>query len=234
MTSDPSVLGSPAPALRRSAVSDALWKSYRWMALGLAVSGVVALGVASSPTLLGALLGNRWLFLALMLVQFGLVAGFSAVARRASTAAAAAMFFAYAALTGVTLSTLLLVYTASSIATTFFVTAGSFAALSAYGALTTRDLSGVGRFALFALVGVLLVMLVNLFVRSSGLEFLVTLVGVVLFAALTAYDTQRLEELFAQGGTSGNLPLLGALTLYLDFLNLFLVLLRLTGNRRRG
>ena len=143
------------------------------------------------------------------------------------------MFFAYAALTGVTFSTLFLVYTASSIAATFFVTAGAFAGLSVFGAATKRDLSAIGRFGLFALIGVILASLVNMFLRSSGLDWLITVVGVLLFAGLTAYDTQRLKELFRSSGTVANLPLVGALTLYLDFINMFLFLLRILGDRRR-
>lgn len=219
--------------VRSSKASDALWGTYRWMSLGLATTGFVALAVVSSPAALGALLGNPILFYGLMFAQLGLVVAFSAMAMRVSTAAAAAMFFAYAALTGVTFSTLFLVYTASSIAATFFVTAGAFAGLSIFGAITKRDLSGIGRFALFALIGVVLASLVNLFLHSTGLSFAITVIGVVLFAGLTAYDTQRLKALFASGDAHGNLPLVGALTLYLDFINMFLFLLRLLGDRRR-
>jgi FtsH-binding integral membrane protein len=223
----------PIAAARESSVTDALWVTYRWMTLGLATTGVVALGVAHSPALVEALLQNRILFYGLMFAQLGLVVAFSSLAVRVSTGAAALMFFAYAALTGVTFSTLFLVYTASSIAGTFFVTAGAFAGLSLFGAVTKRDLSAVGRFALFAIIGVIIASLVNMFLRSSGLDWLITVVGVVLFAGLTAYDTQRLKELFRNSGTVGNLPLVGALTLYLDFINMFLFLLRILGNRRR-
>jgi uncharacterized protein len=220
-------------ARSESSVSDALWVTYRWMTLGLATTGAVALGVAHSPALVEALLQNRVLFYGLLFAQLGLVMAFSSMAVRVSTAAAAAMFFAYAALTGVTFSTLFLVYTASSIAGTFFVTAGAFAGLSVFGAATKRDLSAVGRFGLFAIIGVILASLVNMLLRSSGLDWLITVVGVLLFAALTAYDTQRLKELFRSNGSVANLPLVGALTLYLDFINMFLFLLRILGDRRR-
>jgi uncharacterized protein len=220
-------------AAPREGVSDALWVTYRWMTLGLATTGVVALGVAHSPSLVETLLQNRILFYGILFAQIGLVMAFSSMAMRVSTGAAALMFFAYAALTGVTFSTLFLVYTASSIAATFFVTAGAFAGLSVFGAVTRRDLSAVGRFGLFALIGVILASLVNMFLRSSGLDWLITVVGVLLFAALTAYDTQRLKELFRSSPMSANLPLVGALTLYLDFINMFLFLLRILGNRRR-
>jgi FtsH-binding integral membrane protein len=221
-------------AATRDRASDALWVTYRWMTLGLATTGFVALFVAHSPGALELLLGNRILFYALLFGQLGLVVALSAVAARVSTAVAASMFFAYAALTGVTFSTLFLVYTASSIAATFFVTAGAFAGLSLFGMATQRDLSAMGRFGVFALIGVILASVVNMFLRSSGLEWLITVAGVLLFAGLTAYDTQRLKELFRRGETSANLPLVGALTLYLDFINMFLFLLRLVGDRRRS
>ncbi len=217
----------------RDSVSDALWVTYRWMTLGLATTGVVALGVAHSPGIVEGLLQNRILFYGLLFAQLGLVVAFSSLATRVSSAAAALMFFAYAALTGVTFSTLFLIYTASSIASTFFVTAGAFAGLSVFGAATKRDLSAVGRFGLFALIGVILASVVNMFLRSSGLDWLITVVGVLLFAALTAYDTQKLKEMFRSNASVANLPLVGALTLYLDFINMFLFLLRILGNRRR-
>jgi FtsH-binding integral membrane protein len=205
------------------------------MTLGLAVTGLVAMGVASSPSLIQTLVGNRILFFGLLIGQVGLVVAFSSMATRVSAAAAGLMFFSYAALTGVTFATLFLVYTATSIATTFFVTAGAFGGLSAFGAVTRRDLSGFGRFAIFALVGIVLASVVNMFVRSSGLDWIVSVVGVVLFAGLTAYDTQRIKAMMLQADSgANNLPLIGALTLYLDFINMFLFLLRFMGDRRRN
>jgi FtsH-binding integral membrane protein len=213
-------------------ISDSLWIAYRWMSLGLATTGAVALVVAHSPQLLDLLVGNRLVFYALIFGQLGLVVAFSSMALRVSTAAAAAMFFVYAALTGVTFSTLFLVYTASSIASTFFVTAGAFAGLSFFGAVTHRDLSAIGRFGMFALIGIILAQFANMFFHSAGLESLLTFGGVILFAGLTAYDTQRLKYMFSQANGNANMPLLGALTLYLDFINMFLFLLRMTGDRR--
>jgi uncharacterized protein len=219
--------------ITRDRVSDALWVTYRWMSLGLATTGLVAIAVAHSPAALALLVGNRIVFYALLFGQLGIVVALSSVATRLSTGAAALMFFAYAALTGVTFSTLFLVYTASSIAATFFVTAGSFGALSFYGTATRRDLSAIGRFGFFALIGIILASIVNMFLHSTGLEWLITFVGVLLFAGLTAYDTQRLKALFESGEASANWPILGALTLYLDFINMFLFLLRIMGDRRR-
>lgn len=224
--------GAIARPARQALVSDALWATYRWMAAGLGVTGLVALFVASSPAALEIVLGNRLVFFGLIIAQLGLVVSFSHAAARASTKAVAAMFFAYAALTGATLSVIFLVYTAASIASVFFVTAGSFAGLSIVGLVTKRDLSPIGRFAIFALIGVILASLANLFLASSGLSFLISIVGVVLFAGLTAYDTQKLKHMFESGEVHANMPLVGALTLYLDFINMFLFLLRLFGRRR--
>lgn len=212
--------------------TEALWVTYRWMTLGLATTGLVALGVASSRDALELILGNRLVFFGLIIAQLGLVVSFGAAARRASTAVVAAMFFAYAALTGVTFSTLFLLYTASSIGGVFLVTAGAFAGLSAVGFFTKSDLSVIGRFAIFAIVGLILASVVNFFLQSSGLHWLVSIAGVLIFGALTAYDTQKLKHLFASGEVHANMPLVGALTLYLDFVNMFLFLLRLFGRRR--
>jgi FtsH-binding integral membrane protein len=217
---------------RAELVSDPLWKTYRWMTLGLALTGVVALGVASWPAALATLAGNPILFFGLIIAQLAVVVAFSAAAFRVSTPVAAAMFFGYAALTGVTFSLLFLVYTASSIATVFFVTAGAFAGLSVVAVSLKNDLSAIGRFAIFALVGLILAMVVNIFLQSAPLQFVVSIVGVLLFGALTAYDTQKLKNLFASGEVHANAPLVGALTLYLDFVNMFLFLLRLFGGRR--
>ena len=224
---------APALGTTQDRASDALWVTYRWMTLGLATTGVIAFVVAHTPSILELILGNRVVFYALLFGQLGLVVALSSMAARVSTAVAASMFFAYAALTGVTFSTLFLVYTASSIAATFFISAGAFAGLSLFGLVTRRDLSAIGRFGVFALIGVIIASVVNMFLHSSGLDWLISVIGVVLFGALTAYDTQRLRDLFERGSTHANLPLIGALTLYLDFINLFLFLLRILGNRRR-
>jgi FtsH-binding integral membrane protein len=202
------------------------------MAAGLGVTGLVAMLVASSPAALEIILGNRVVFYLLLIAQLGLVFTFNRAAVRASTAAVAGMFFAYAALTGATLSVIFLVYTAASIASVFFVTAGAFAGLSLVGLVTKTDLSAIGRFAIFALIGVILASVVNIFLHSSGLGLLISIVGVLLFAALTAYDTQKLKETFASGEVHANMPLVGALMLYLDFINMFLFLLQLFGRRR--
>jgi FtsH-binding integral membrane protein len=211
--------------------SDILWVTYRWMSVGLAMTGLVAWLVSQSPAALGLILGNRIAFYALLAAELALVFAFSSVARRASTAVAAAMFFAYAALNGLTFSAIFVVYTSASIASTFAVSAGAFVGLSLFGAVTHRDLSGVGRFAVFAVIGLIIATVVNIVLASAPLLWVTTFAGVAIFAALTAYDTQKLKALYAEGNT-GNLALVGALALYLDFINMFLFLLRLFGRRR--
>jgi FtsH-binding integral membrane protein len=218
-------------AVQAESANDILWITYRWMSLGLAITGLVAWLVSSSPAAVEVVVGNRMVFWGLFIAQLGLVATFSSVAARASAAVTAAMFFAYAALTGLTFSVIFLVYTSSSIASTFVVTGGTFAGLSVFGAVTKRDLSGVGRFALFALIGLILASLANLFFASSALTWVTTFAGILIFAALTSYDTQKLKTLY-MNGAGGNLALRGALTLYLDFINMFLFLLRIVGRRK--
>jgi FtsH-binding integral membrane protein len=213
-------------------VNDLLWVTYRWMSVGLAITGMVAWLVSHSPGAIELFVQNRIVFYGLFFAQIGLVMAFSAAVTRVSTAAAAAMFFGYAAITGLTFSTIFLVFTASSIASTFFITAGTFAGLSVYGAVTKRNLSVVGRFAMFAIIGLIIASVVNIFLASSALMWLTTFAGIGIFAALTAYDTQQLKEMFAAEGDTNNLPLRGALKLYLDFINMFLFLLNLFGRRR--
>jgi uncharacterized protein len=222
----------PLVAASGESANDILWTTYRWMSVGLAITGLVAWLVSQSPAALAMVVENRIVFYGLMFAQLGLVMTFSSVAGRVSTAAAAGMFFGYAALTGLTFSVLFVVYTSSSIATTFLVTSGAFAGLSVFGAVTKRDLSAIGRFALFAVIGLIIASVVNMFVASTALQWITTFAGVLIFAALTAYDTQKLKDMYAEHGSAGNLALRGALVLYLDFINMFVFLLRLFGRRR--
>jgi FtsH-binding integral membrane protein len=211
-----------------------LRKVYAYMAAGLFATAVTATAVASSETLLELIVGNRIVFYGLLLGELGMVFAFSALVSRMSTAAAAALFFAYAVVNGLTLSVIFLAYTASSIGSTFFVTAGTFGALSAYGYATKRDLSGLGSFAMMGLIGLVIASLVNLFLKSTMIYWLTTFVGVIVFTALTAYDTQKLKRFAAAVSPEqqSKVALQGALMLYLDFINLFLYLLRLLGRRR--
>ncbi|GAC1606161.1 MAG: Bax inhibitor-1/YccA family protein [Myxococcales bacterium] len=206
---------------------------YRWMAFGLALTGLFAYGTATSPGMVRAIFGNPILFYGLIFAQLGMVLAFSSVVRRASFGAAAAMFLAYCALTGLTFASIFLVYTHGSIARAFFVTGGTFAAMSVYGTVTKRDLSSFGHFLFMGLIGVVLAGIVNIFLASSALDFVISCMGVVVFTGLTAYDTQKIRS-FAEVGDD-RLALSGALALYLDFINLFLILLRFFGggDRRR-
>src|SRR5450432_2558390 len=227
-----------APQMSRdqvSADSNAfLRKVYAFMAAGLLTTAVTASAVASNETLVGALVRNPILFYGLIFGELGVVLAFSALANRLSTTAAGALFFGYAILNGVTLSLVFMAYTASSIGSTFFVTAGTFGALSAYGYATKRDLSGLGSFAMMGLIGLIIASVVNIFLKSSMIYWLTTFVGVIVFTALTAYDTQKLKRFASQAspGEQSKVALQGALMLYLDFINLFLYMLRLLGRRR--
>jgi FtsH-binding integral membrane protein len=211
-----------------------LRKVYAYMAGGLLATAVTAAAVASSATLVDLILGNRIVFYGLLIGEFGMVVAFSSLVNRISTGAAAALFFAYAIVNGLTLSIIFMIYTASSISSTFFVTAGTFGALSAYGYATKRDLSGVGSFAMMGLIGLIIASLVNLFLKSTMIYWLTTFVGVIVFTLLTAYDTQKLKRfaLASSPEQQSKVALQGALMLYLDFINLFLYMLRLLGRRR--
>lgn len=213
-----------------------LRRVYAFMSLGLATTGVVALMVVSSPAALSVIFGNRLVFFGLLIAQLGLVMAFSRVAARASAGASMAMFFGYAALSGVTFSAIFLRYTTGSIGSTFLVTGGMFAGLSVYGAVTRRDLASLGSFCMMGLVGLVLASIVNMFLGSSALYWLTTFVGVIVFTGLTAYDTAKLKQLAVSvggGEAMTGAALQGALILYLDFINLFLMLLRVFGGRRR-
>ncbi len=214
-------------------VSAFLWKVYAWMCIGLALTAVVAYTVAGTPTLVRALVGNPIAFFALIIAELGLVFFISARATRLAPTTAAGLFALYSALNGVTLSVILLAYTGESIATTFVVTAGMFGALAFWGATTKRSLAGVGQFMFMGLIGVILASVVGMFWQSDALQFLISVVGVIVFTGLTAYDAQRLKQmaLALPDGQVAGYAIVGALSLYLDFINLFLMLLRFTGRR---
>jgi FtsH-binding integral membrane protein len=214
-------------------VSAFLWKVYGWMAGGLGITAVVAVLVAGSPDLLRVLVGNRLVFFALILAELGLVFYLSARVDRLAPSTAAGLFALYSGLNGVTLSVVLLAYTGESIGTTFVVTAGMFAALALFGSTTKRSLAGAGQFFMMGLVGLILASIVGLFWQSDALQFLISVVGVIVFTGLTAWDAQRLKQmaLALPAGREGSYAVVGALSLYLDFVNLFLMLLRFTGRR---
>jgi FtsH-binding integral membrane protein len=215
-------------------VSAFLRRVYGWMALGLAVTALVAFSVAASPAAMAALLQNRLLFYGLIIGELALVVFLSARVLKMSAAAAMASFLLYSALNGVTLSIVLLAFTMTSVATTFLITAGMFGTLALIGTVTKANLAGIGSFALMGLWGVILASIVGIFVHSSGLQFVISIVGVIVFTCLTAWDAQKLKSLAlaTAEGHAENLAIRGALAVYLDFINLFLILLRFLGNRR--
>jgi FtsH-binding integral membrane protein len=211
-------------------------KVYAFMAAGLGLTALTSMVVVSSETLLRAIVLNRGVFYMLLLGELAMVWSFSSLARRTSAIGAGALFFLYAIMNGLTLSVVFLIYTRASIATTFYVTAGTFGAMSLYGYVTKRDLTGVGNFMTMGLFGLIIASVVNLFMHSSMLYWGITFFGVLVFVGLTAYDTQKIRELNVLGnaGTDedNKEAIHGALILYLDFINLFLFLLRLLGRRR--
>jgi len=208
---------------------------YGWMCAGLAITALVAYSIASTPGLVQTLVTNRLLFLGLFVAQIGLVFYLSARVDRIAPGTATLLFIGYAALTGVTLSIIVIAYTGASIATTFVVTAGMFGALALYGTTTTRSLAGAGQFFFMGLIGLILASIVGMFWHSPALQFLISVVGVIVFTGLTAWDAQRLKQMAAAlpAGQVGSYAILGALSLYLNFINLFLFMLRFMGGRRQ-
>ena len=226
---------SPEEAARIQ--SQFLAKVYGWMAAGLAFTGGVAMFTVSSETLMQFIFGTPFVYLGLIIGQLVLVGFLSARAMQWSRGQAQAAFMSYAILNGLTLSVVFLRYTSDSIASTFFTSALMFGVMSVFGYFTKSDLSGWGKLLSMALIGLVITMVVNVFLQSSELGFLVSAIGVLLFTALTAYDTQKLKGIALIGVTEGEemsekATILGALTLYLDFINLFLFLLRFFGRRR--
>ena len=208
---------------------------FRWMCGGLLITAVVAFAVASSPDAVKMLVTNPLLFYGAIIGELGLVWYLSSRVSTMAPSTAAALFIAYAALNGVTFSLILLAYTGASVANAFFVAAGMFGAMAVYGQATKRDLSAMGAFMFMGLVGLVLMSIVGIFWHSDALNFTLGVVGVIVFAGLTAYDMQRLRAMALQlggGSATGSYAIAGALSLYLDFVNMFLSLLRLFGRRR--
>jgi FtsH-binding integral membrane protein len=207
---------------------------YAWMFGGLLLTAFTSLWVVSSTSMQQLIFGNRAMIWVLFLAELGLVFAISAGIRRFSPATSASMFLVYSVLNGLTLSVIFFVYTGGSIVRAFAVAAGMFGATSVYGMVTKRDLTKMGSFMMMGLFGIIICMVVNIFLHSTGLEFAVSILGVLIFTGLTAWDTQKLKAFATAGGPmQENLAINGALMLYLDFINLFLFLLRLFGDRRR-
>jgi FtsH-binding integral membrane protein len=229
--SPPGIL-SPAEIETRAFIQ----KVYGWMTLGLAVTGGCAAYMASDPRMIMALVQTKLLFYGLLIAQFGLVLWLSGWVKTMDVGTARFAFLFYSALTGVTMSVIFLVYTSASIASTFFLSAGMFGIMSAYGYATKTDLTSMGNFCMMGLLGIILASVVNWFVRSPAVEWATSIIGVIVFTGLTAYDTQKIKASNVLGNHGSDEDhkeaIGGALTLYLDFINLFLSLLRLTGRRR--
>ena len=206
---------------------------YGWMFVGLAITAAVAATIMSSPAFVQMVASNRVLFVGALVAELGLVFYLSARVQKLTPNAATILFLLYAMLNGVTLSVLTLAYSGSSIATTFAVTAGMFGALAIFGSTTKRSLAGAGQFFYMGLIGLVLASLLRLFWHNDALEFLISVVGVIVFTGLTAWDAQRLKQMAAgPQALSGSYAIMGALSLYLNFINLFLILLRIQGGRR--
>jgi FtsH-binding integral membrane protein len=205
---------------------------YNYMASGLALTGIVAYAAAASGFY--QQIGSPLIYV-VMLAPLGLVFWLSGGIERMSASTAQLIFWAYAALVGLSLGFIFLVYTGASIARVFFITGGTFAAMSLYGYTTKRDLSQFGSFLMMGLIGIIIASLVNIFIGSSALQFAISVIGVLVFVGLTAWDTQQIKEMYVasdDGQLAGKKSIMGALRLYLDFLNLFLMLMQLFGQRR--
>ena len=206
---------------------------YNYMASGVLLTGIVAGAVASSPAAIEMIFGSG-LSLVVMLAPFAFILALSFGINKMSAATAQAVFWAFAAVMGLSLSSIFLAYTGESVARVFFITAGAFAGLSLYGYTTKKDLSGFGSFLIMGLIGIVIASLVNIFLQSSAMQWMISVVGVLVFAGLTAYDTQRIKLMYSELDDSevyGKKAIMGALSLYLDFINMFLMLLHLFGNR---
>ena len=208
---------------------------YNYMASGVALTGIVAYIVAATPALTNAIFGNPIMPWVVMLAPVGLAIYFGARIQTMSFSTAQAIFWVFAGMMGLSLATVFLVYTGESIARVFFITAGTFGAMSLYGYTTKTDLTKFGSFLMMGLIGIIIASVVNIFVGSTALQFAISVIGVLVFVGLTAYDTQKIKETYwaeDDSETHGKKAVMGALNLYLDFINLFVMLLQLFGNRR--
>jgi FtsH-binding integral membrane protein len=226
------------PAARTEASTIFLAKVFNWMAIGLGLTGLAAFLTVNSQTALQLIFGNKMVFYGLILGELGMVFYLSARIQRISAQAATGLFVGYSILNGVTLSAILLLYTMTSVAATFFVTAGMFGAMAVYGFVTKKDLSSWGSFLFMGLIGIIIASVVNMFLGSSMMSWVISGIGVIIFTGLTAYDVQQITRMGEQGIMDGGEAairkgaIMGALKLYLDFINLFLMLLRFMGDRR--
>jgi uncharacterized protein len=227
--------GFPVSVATVEVVSTFLRRVYGWMCAGLCITAATAWFIASSPALVSAIAESSAVFWVLVIAQLAIVFVLSARVEQLAASTASLLFVVYSALTGVTISILLLAFTGESVATTFLITAGMFGGLTVYGTVTRRNLAGLGQFLVMGLLGIVLASIVGLFWHSDALQFVVSFGGVIVFTGLTAYDTQRLKAMAKAmpSGQTESRAIVGALALYLDFINLFLSLLRFFGRRRQ-
>lgn len=221
----------------KAAQATLLRSVYLWMTLALIITGFVAMYVAKSYTLVNMMIQNSMMFWGVLIAEVALVWYLSARIDKMSFTTATILFIVYSILNGVTLSILLLVYTASSIATTFFVTAGTFGTMAIFGYITKKDLTRIGSLCIMGVIGIIIASLVNLFLQNSMMDMVISYIGVLLFVGLTAYDSQKIKRLLSGDDIEVNevtqkIALMGAMTLYLDFINLFIYLLRILGDRK--
>lgn len=213
-----------------------LTRVYNWMALALFITGLMAYYAASSEQLRNLIFGSKFVFYGLIIGELLLVVYLSRSIQKMSQSTAIFVFLVYAVLNGLTMSVIFMIYTTSSIASTFYITAGTFGVMSLYGYYTKNDLTKLGNLAMMGLVGIIIASIVNMFFQNDMMGWIITYLGVAIFVGLTAYDTQKLKEIGANGFRNGEsmekTAIMGALTLYLDFINLFLFLLRIFGDRK--
>ena len=211
-------------------------KVFVWMTLALAITGLTAYGVATSPAILSLIFSSKVTFFGLIIAEFALVFAISGAINRLSLSAATMLFSLYSVINGATLSSIFFAFSVATISKVFFITAGTFGAMALVGYTTKTDLTSMGKLLFMALLGIIIASVVNMFVASSGLDLILSYVGVLVFVGLTAYDTQKIKQMCQTAPDAGEsaqkLALIGALSLYLDFINLFLYLLRIFGNNR--
>lgn len=224
-------------SVSKAAQSTLMRSVYTWMTLALVITGLTAMYMAKSLTLLNMMMQNSMIFWGLLIAEVALVMYLSVRINKISFTTATLLFIAYSILNGATLSILFLLYTMSSIATTFFVTAGTFGVMALYGYITKKDLTRIGNLCLMGVIGIIIATMVNIFINNSMMDMVISYIGVLLFIGLTAYDSQKIKHLLSSDDievneTTQKIAVMGALTLYLDFINLFIYLLRILGDRK--
>lgn len=224
-------------SVSKAAQSTLMRSVYTWMTLALVITGLTAMYMAKSLTLLNMMMQNSIMFWGLLIAEVALVMYLSVRINKISFTTATLLFIAYSILNGATLSILFLLYTMSSIATTFFVTAGTFGVMALYGYITKKDLTRIGNLCLMGVIGIIIATVVNIFINNSMMDMVISYIGVLLFIGLTAYDSQKIKHLLSSDDievneTTQKIAVMGALTLYLDFINLFIYLLRILGDRK--